>query len=62
MYHVRKLKKLIAMADIAPFYRRDLFMKMCGDCPHYNTVWSCPPYEFTPWEMLAQYNYALQVS
>lgn len=61
MYTTESLKKVVPMAEIAPYYHPERFMQMCQDCPHYNTVWSCPPYSFAPDELLAPYTHAMIV-
>lgn len=59
MYTIEITEKIVELTDMALYYHRERFLKMCGACPHYNKLWSCPPYDFEPEALLAQYTYAI---
>ena len=48
-YTLERFQKEIAVRDyIRDYVNVEEFLECCRVCPNYNTVWSCPPYDFAP--------------
>ena len=49
---INSIKRFEAEIDIETYVKDyvdvETFQACCKACPHYNTVWSCPPYDFNP--------------
>jgi len=48
MYTVERFEKEIDVAEyVEKYVNVEEFEGYCKACPNYNTVWSCPPYDFS---------------
>lgn len=56
MYTTQIISHNLPLKALAPYYHRERFLAMCRECPNYDKVWSCPPYDFPPEALLSQYN------
>lgn len=55
-YETEQLENQISVGD----YVRDYvdvprFLECCKACPNYGNKWSCPPYDFNPLDLWAEY-------
>ena len=57
MYTVKRHTAEIAVAEyLKDYVDIDGFLECCKECPNYNNVWTCPPFEFDPLEYWKQYD------
>ncbi|MCR5661700.1 MAG: DUF2284 domain-containing protein [bacterium] len=57
-YSVEYRNGRLEMANFLQKYQdREKFLAFCKECPHYNSLWSCPPLTFDPNKYLAPYTW-----
>lgn len=58
MYRTEIFVKMTTLAELEKnCCDREKFEGFCRECRNYNTVWSCPPYNFSPADYVKEYNY-----
>ena len=57
MHHIKTISQELSLNTIAPYYHHKRFLALCKECPNYDVVWSCPPYNFKPETLLAGFSY-----
>lgn len=49
MYDIQKYQQDISVKEyVREYVNVAEFIEYCKECPNYNAVWSCPPYDFEP--------------
>ena len=49
MYDIQKYQRDISVEEyVREYVNVAEFIEYCKECPNYNAVWSCPPYDFEP--------------
>lgn len=57
-YSVEYHKSCMSMGNFRQNYQeREKFLAYCRECPRYDTVWSCPPFQFEADEYLEKFAY-----
>lgn len=55
-YRTERVFKTIAVSDyLADYVNVPRFIEYCRKCGNYNTVWSCPEYDFDPVDLWNEY-------
>lgn len=57
MYDIQKYQRDISVKEyIREYVNVAEFIEYCKECPNYNAVWSCPPYDFEPEDFWNQFS------
>ena len=49
-------KEIDTVTYVNEYVNVEEFLDMCKQCPNYNTIWSCPPFDFCPNEYWKKYS------
>ena len=57
MYDIQKYQRDISVKEyLREYVNVAEFIEYCKECPNYNAVWSCPPYDFEPEDFWNQFS------
>lgn len=61
LYEIETVEKTLPLTRLAPYHIKPDYAKMCKECPNYNMVWSCPPYDFCQEELFNNFDQIIVV-